>query len=85
VAQNAFDLVGLLDLDADTDRVHRGLYEYPLIFVSRYRQRVQQHFLGAPCDTREEGLIIRKRGNDGRRAPNLDLWFVVTLDDLGKG
>ena len=33
VAQNTFDLIGLLDLDANADRVHRGLDEHPLIFI----------------------------------------------------
>lgn len=34
VAQNTFDLIGLLDLDANANRVHRGLDEHPLIFIA---------------------------------------------------
>jgi hypothetical protein len=35
--QNMFDLIGLLDLDADPNTVDAGFNEHPLILVSRNR------------------------------------------------
>lgn len=43
VNQDALDLVGLLDADADADAVHARLDEHALILVPRHRQRVQQY------------------------------------------
>lgn len=47
--QDVFYLVRLLDLYADAHAVDARLDEHPLILVSRYRQRVQEHFRGACC------------------------------------
>ena len=41
MAQYPFDLVRLLDLDADAHTVYAGLYKHPFILVSRNRQGIQ--------------------------------------------
>lgn len=35
VHEDGFDLIGLLDLDADADRVDAGLNQHPLVLVTR--------------------------------------------------
>jgi hypothetical protein len=42
------DLVGLLDLDADSYAVDAGLNEHSLVLVAGNRQRRQQHLGGCP-------------------------------------
>ncbi len=44
--QNVLNLVGLLDLDANSNAVDTGLDEHPLILVPSHRQRIQDHFGG---------------------------------------
>jgi hypothetical protein len=43
VHENILDLVGLLDLDRDADRVDGGFDEHTLVFVPGHGQRVQKH------------------------------------------
>lgn len=40
VHQNMLNLICLLDLDADTDRVDTGLDEDPLVLITGYRERI---------------------------------------------
>lgn len=42
--QYIFNLVCLLNFDADSYAIYTGLNEYPLVFVSGYRQRVEKNF-----------------------------------------
>ena len=51
VAEDAFDLVRLLDLDAESDRVNGWFDEYPFVLVAGDRQWVEEYFL-----RRSEGL-----------------------------
>ena len=44
--QYVFNLVCLLDFDADTYAVYTGLNEDPLVFVPRDCQRVEEDFWG---------------------------------------
>jgi hypothetical protein len=47
VAEDGFDLVCLLDLNAHTDRVDRRLNENALILVTRDSKRGKKNFLGS--------------------------------------
>jgi len=46
VDEDILDLVCLLDLDGDTDRVDGRLDEHPLMLVAGDGERVQQHLRG---------------------------------------
>lgn len=47
VDQNVLNLIGLLDLDADTNTVYTWLYKDSLVLISRNRQWVQQNLWGS--------------------------------------
>lgn len=68
VDQNVLNLVGLLDLDADADRVDAGLDEDALVLVAGNRQRRQEHLgrrLG--LDLGDIVPFSRLRGKVGQR------------------
>ena len=44
VTQNPLNLIRLLDLDADPDRVHRGFDKHPFVFVSGDCKGVEEDF-----------------------------------------
>ena len=44
VTQNPLNLIRLLDLDADPDRVHRGLDKHPFVFVPGDCKGVEEDF-----------------------------------------
>lgn len=49
VAQDVFDFIGLLDLDAHAYRVYGRFNQDPLTLVTRDRQWIEEDFLGTPC------------------------------------
>lgn len=49
MAENTLDLVGLLDLDAQANRVDGGLNEHALVLVAGDREGVEEHFLRYPA------------------------------------
>lgn len=48
MTQDTFQIISLLDLDADTDGIHGWLDKHLFIFVSTDGKRVQQDLLGFP-------------------------------------
>lgn len=64
--QDALDLIGLLDLDADAHAVHARFDQHLFVLVPRHRQRVQQHFVRASgFDLRYVVPFRRLRGEVG--------------------
>lgn len=63
VDENVLNLVCLLDLDADADRVDARLDEDALVFVARNRQRSEEDFgRGAGLDLGDIVPLGRLRG-----------------------
>lgn len=85
MSENIFNLIGLLDLYADSDRVDGWFHEDLLIGIAGDGQRCKEGFGRFPSKTRPYEVsrwTMRAPVDASLCSPRLDFWSVMSLYDL---